>query len=150
MLPVLFPSGPSDFRPILTGPRSAAVPNCVDINRVSVVLVRDCARETINMHATITSHRDHIAALCERLGVRRLDVFGSATTAAFDEVASDVDFLVEFEDPTSPSYFDDFFSLKEGLEQILGRPADLVTRASIQNPYFLRRVEETRESLYEA
>ena len=59
-------------------------------------------------------------------------------------------FLVEFEDPTSPSYFDHFFSLKEGLEQILGRPTDLVTRACIQNPYLLRRMEETGESLYAA
>lgn len=63
-----------------------------------------------------------------------LDVFGSATTPSFDEVARD----------------DDYFSLKEGLESILGRPAHLVTRSSIQNPYFLQRVESTRDALYGA
>lgn len=102
------------------------------------------------MHATITSHSDEIAALCRMLVVRRLELFGSATTSDFDELASDVDFLVEFDDPMSPSYFDDFFTLKEGLERILQRPVDLVTRLSIQNPYFLRRVEETTETLYAA
>lgn len=102
------------------------------------------------MHATITNHRDEIADLCASLGVRRLDVFGSATTAAFDEVTSDVDLLVEFDDPTSPSYLDAYFTLKEELERILGRPVDLVTRLSVQNPYFLRRVETTAELLYAA
>jgi uncharacterized protein len=102
------------------------------------------------MHVTITTHREDIVALCGRLGVSRLDVFGSATSSAFNEASSDVDFLVEFVDPSSPSYFDDYFSLKEGLEHILGRPVDLVTRTSIENPYFLQRVEATREGLFAA
>lgn len=102
------------------------------------------------MHATIADHREEIAELCRQLGVRHLDVFGSATTSAFDEAESDVDFLVELDDPVSPSYFDAYFALKEGLERILGRPVDLVTRLSIQNPHFLRRVEATRERLYAA
>ena len=37
-------------------------------------------------------------ALCRELGVRRLDVFGSAVGDAFDVMSSDVDVLVEFED----------------------------------------------------
>jgi predicted nucleotidyltransferase len=102
------------------------------------------------MHATITTHRDEITALCDVLGVRRLDVFGSATTHDFDELASDIDLLVEFSDPTSPSYADGYFTLKDELERILERPVDLVTRLSIRNPYFLRRVEATMENLYAA
>jgi predicted nucleotidyltransferase len=102
------------------------------------------------VHVIITTHREEIVALCEHLGVRRLDVFGSVTSSAFDEVSSDVDFPVEFADPYSPSYFDDFFTLKEGLEHILERPVDLVTRTSIENPYFLQRVETSREPLYAA
>src|SRR6476469_9136522 len=41
----------------------------------------DSRSEATAMHAIITDHRAEIAALCERLGVRRLDVFGSETTA---------------------------------------------------------------------
>jgi uncharacterized protein len=53
------------------------------------------------MHATIADHREDIARLCERFRVRRLDVFGSATTDQFDPATSDVDFVVEFVDPSA-------------------------------------------------
>lgn len=102
------------------------------------------------MHAVISDHQDEIRALCATLGVRRLDVFGSATTAAFDESHSDVDLVVEFADPTSPGYVDGYFTLKERLEALFGRPVDLVTRSSIQNPYIRRQVEDTAEALYAA
>lgn len=102
------------------------------------------------LHAAISDHRNEIRALCLALGVRRLDVFGSATTAAFDESHSDVDLVVEFADPTSPGYVDAYFTLKERLEALFGRPVDLVTRTSIENPYFRRQVEATAELLYAA
>jgi hypothetical protein len=45
-------------------------------------------------------------------------------------------------------YFGTYFALKEGLEQILGRPVDVVTATSIRNPYFRDQVMRTRELLY--
>lgn len=102
------------------------------------------------MHATIETKRAEIAALCERFGVVRLDVFGSATTDAFDEVTSDADFVVEFTDGPSFDHFDAYFSLKEGLEALLCRPVDLVVRRAMRNPYFRARVEETQEPVYAA
>lgn len=59
--------------------------------------------------------RAAIAAACERYGVRRLVVFGSAVTDRFDESSSDVDFLVEFRDGVADR-FDAYFGLKESLE----------------------------------
>ena len=100
------------------------------------------------MHAVVESKRSEIAELCARLGVRRLDLFGSATGEAFDEARSDVDFVVEFVGGRGFDPFDAYFSLKEGLEAILSRPVDLVTRSSIKNPYFRDRVERTQELLY--
>jgi len=56
-----------------------------------------------------------------RLGVRRLGLFGSA--ARGDATAPhDLDFLVEFETKT----FDAYMDLKAFLEQLFGRPVDLV------------------------
>jgi predicted nucleotidyltransferase len=49
------------------------------------------------VHAVIESKRPQIEQLCRRLGVRRLELFGSAVSAAFDANTSDVDVLVEFE-----------------------------------------------------
>ena len=100
------------------------------------------------MPNVIDQHRDEIGALCRRFGVARLDVFGSVLGDAFDLRTSDVDFLVEFADPTAASYADDYFGLMEALESLLDRRVDLITRPSVRNPYFLGRIEETRELVY--
>jgi uncharacterized protein len=90
-----------------------------------------------------------IAALCRRFGVRRLSVFGSAATEAFDPERSDVDFLVEF-DPDADGLFDAYFGLKEELERLVGKPVDLVMPKSLENPYFAASVERTRRDVYAA
>jgi hypothetical protein len=100
------------------------------------------------MHATITDHREDIARLCQRFRVRRLDVFGSATTDRFEPARSDVDFVVEFVDPAAPTYADDYFGLKEALEGLLDRPVDLITRVSIRNPFLRRRIDGTSLPVY--
>jgi predicted nucleotidyltransferase len=106
--------------------------------------------EVTAMHDAVESKRCEVAGLCQELSVRRLDVFGSAVGDCFDPESSDVDVLVEFDAGPSFDYFDHYFRLKEGLEQILGRPVDLVTSSSIRNPYFKQRVMETRETFYAA
>jgi predicted nucleotidyltransferase/transposase-like protein len=90
-----------------------------------------------------------IAELCRRFHVRRLSVFGSATTADFDPDTSDVDFLVDFEEGAE-DLFGSYFGLKEQLEQLLGRPVDLAMSKSLENPYFAESVERTRRDLYAA
>lgn len=90
-----------------------------------------------------------IATLCHQFHVRSLSVFGSAVTAAFDPETSDVDFLVEFDD-NAADLFGAYFGLKEELESLLGRPVDLVTPKSLENPYFAESVERTRRDLYAA
>lgn len=90
-----------------------------------------------------------IADVCRRFHVRRLSVFGSATTENFDPATSDVDFLVEFEDGAN-DLFGSYFGLKEELEGVLGRPVDLVMPKSLENPYFAESVERTRRDLYAA
>jgi len=45
----------------------------------------------------IETHREQIAELCRRYGVKRLELFGSATRGSdFDPERSDIDFLIEF------------------------------------------------------
>jgi predicted nucleotidyltransferase len=101
------------------------------------------------MHPIVESKRAEIAALCRELGVRRLDVFGSAVSDDFDVERSDVDVLVEF-DTTAPGSLDTYFALKEGLEAILERPVDVVVTSAIRNPYFRAQALETREPLFAA
>jgi len=103
--------------------------------------------EVAAVHEVVESKRHEIEDLCRELSVRRLDVFGSAVGDSFDVESSDVDVLVEFDAGANFDYFDHYFTLKEGLERILGRRVDVVTVQSIQNPYFKQRVMETAPSL---
>jgi uncharacterized protein len=105
----------------------------------------------VGVHALIEAKRQEIEALCRRLDIRRLDVFGSAVGDSFDVTTSDVDVLVEF-DTNRPGfdYFSTYFTLKEGLERLLDRAVDVVSITSIRNPYFRDQVMDTRESLYAA
>jgi hypothetical protein len=89
-----------------------------------------------------------ICQLCRRLGVKRLDVFGSATTDRFT-ADSDVDVLVQF-DRGRGGLFNCYFDLKEGLEQIFGRPVDVVIEESLKNPYFKLAIEQMRKNIYAA
>jgi len=99
------------------------------------------------MHEVIESKLVEIGELCRLLTVRRLDVFGSAVSDTFSTDESDIDVLAEFQ---STPDFDRYFSLKEGLEAILGRPVDVVTPSGLANPYFRERVMQTRETVYAA
>ena len=97
------------------------------------------------MHEMIEQKREGIEALCRGLGIRRLDLFGSAVGGSFDPDSSDVDVLVEFDIRPGFDYFGTYFGLKEGLERILGSPVDVVSVTSIRNPYFRDQVMRTRE-----
>ena len=102
------------------------------------------------MHELVRSRLAQIEVLCRALGVRRLDLFGSAAEGTFDPETSDVDVLAEFIGGDGFDYFGTYFTLKEGLEEILGRPVDVVSATSIRNPYFRERVMRTRAPLYAA
>ena len=49
------------------------------------------------MSPIICHHRDAIAEVRRRYAVKRLELFGSAASGAFDTQSSDFDFFVEFE-----------------------------------------------------
>lgn len=89
-----------------------------------------------------------IEALCREFGVARLAVFGSATTDRFDPTRSDVDFLVEFSEPSRTLRH--HFGFRDALERLLGRPVDLVAPKALRNPYFAASVAESRRDLYTA
>lgn len=103
------------------------------------------------MHADIADHRRELAALCERHGVTRLELFGSGARGTdFDPKHSDADFLVTFA-PASHFDFAGFADLKDALESLLGRPVDLVDRGAIEasrNHIRRRRILAEAETVY--
>jgi predicted nucleotidyltransferase len=95
----------------------------------------------------IESRRRQIADICVRLGVRRLELFGSAARGGSPR---DLDFLVDLGDQPPAEYAGAYFALREELEKLFARPIDLVTPAGLANPYFRRRVEQEKTLLYTA
>jgi len=102
------------------------------------------------MIPAVEDRADELKRLCLTYGVRRLDLFGSASTGPFDPDESDLDFLVEFQPEAVNAYADAYFGLLEALGRLFGRPVDLVVESAIRNPYFLQSVEQTRTPIYEA
>jgi hypothetical protein len=98
----------------------------------------------------IEFHREELQALCRHFHVRRLDLFGSAARGDFDPQKSDIDFLVEFDRSAPQHPFDAYFGLKEALEELFGRPVDLVEAGAVRNPYLKASIEQSRENVYAA
>ncbi|WP_407185792.1 nucleotidyltransferase family protein [Bradyrhizobium centrosematis] len=105
----------------------------------------------IGMHTEIEKHRQALTALCQRYGVVRLEVFGSAARGVdFDPAISDADFLVAFGGGGGLSAFDQFLGFSEALQRLLGRPVDLVEASAVKNPYVRATIERSRELIYAA
>ena len=102
------------------------------------------------MIAAIELRRDEIARICGQHRVRRLSLFGSATSERFDSSRSDVDVLVEFERMIPTEHAGHYFGLQGDLEALLQRPVDLVEPGPIRNPYFRQAVEASKVPLFEA
>ena len=83
---------------------------------------------------TLASRGDEL----RRLGVVRLGLFGSFAVGVADE-GSDLDFLVELDQQT----FDRYMDLKFWLEDVFGRPVDLVLADALKpliRPRILQQV----------
>jgi predicted nucleotidyltransferase len=107
------------------------------------------SRKARRMNGLIEKHHDAIRTLCKQYGVRRLDLFGSATTGAFDPARSDLDFVATFADTNLPGLADRYLGFAEALEALFNRSVDVITERSIRNPYFRQAVDASRETIYD-
>lgn len=101
---------------------------------------------TLSVSADILDRKlPELRELCRRFGVRRLDLFGSATTGRFDPARSDLDFLVEFAPPRAGKRH---LQLLDELERLFGRKVDLISETDLENPYLRRQIEAERRMLF--
>ena len=84
--------------------------------------------------------RTAVPEIEKKFGVRKIGIFGSAARSEAGP-DSDIDVLVELEDPT----FDRYMDLKFFLEDLFGRPCDLVLEDSLKEGV---RSQALREVLY--
>jgi len=100
------------------------------------------------MASNTNLHIHKLSELCDAYGVRRLDVFGSASRDDFDPEQSDIEFLVEFVEVHPLGAFDRYFGLKEALEELFQQRVDLIEAKAIKNPYFRQVVEQEKVVVY--
>jgi predicted nucleotidyltransferase len=93
--------------------------------------------QVINYHG-LTISRDKIADFCRRWKITEFALFGSVLRDDF-RPDSDIDVLVTFM-PGASWRFYDLISMKEELENMFGRPVDLVeTRLVERSENYIRR-----------
>jgi predicted nucleotidyltransferase len=97
----------------------------------------------------LTERTRDLPALCARHHVQSLELFGSAANGDFT-ADSDVDFLVQFQPMSPGDHARAYLELLESLQELFGRPVDLIEVNAIENPYFLKRVNESRKLVYAA
>ena len=89
-----------------------------------------------------------IEEFCRRWQVAELALFGSILTDDFGP-DSDIDILVTFADEASWSIFD-LASMQEELEQLFGRPVDLIEKDAIRNPFRRHHILANKRDIYAA
>lgn len=97
----------------------------------------------------VAQHLPEVRSLCQRYGVERMSLFGSATTKDFLPETSDVDCLVAFFNSDQLGILDRYLKLAEGLENVLDRHVDLITEKSIRNPIFRDVIEKSKILIYD-
>ncbi len=98
----------------------------------------------------IEHKRRELKVLCERRGVERLALFGSALRDDFDPEKSDLDFSVMFSPMSPEGHAAAYFGLLDDLEGLFGRRVDLAEIMAVRNPYLRRSIEEEQETVYAA
>jgi predicted nucleotidyltransferase len=87
--------------------------------------------------------------LCERYGVEKLELFGSAARDEFDPAHSDLDVIVQMKGRREPGYAARFCDFADTLEVPYRRPVDLLTELMIRYPYFKAAIAQERTDLLE-
>lgn len=101
------------------------------------------------MNKVLIDKHAELIDLCKLFRVKKMHVFGSASTDDFNET-SDIDLLIEFDDLTIEQYTDNYFDLHYKLQDLFGRKIDLLTEKSLSNPYFIKGIEQTKQLVYAA
>jgi len=103
------------------------------------------------MIAAKGQNQQALSELSQSFGVRKLELFGSAATGAFDANRSDLDFIVEF----PPEYdFGPWLSrlsqFEQSLTKLFGRRVDLISPSALNNRWFRREADKGRVTVYHA
>lgn len=102
------------------------------------------------MQQILEIRKINLIELCQEFKVKRLYAFGSVVGNDFSD-KSDIDFLLSFVDNLTPEeYADNYFELQYRLRELFHRDIDIVTERTLNNPFFIQSINESKELIYEA
>lgn len=95
----------------------------------------------------LQKYTESISLLCTKYSVAKLYAFGSVLNNRFN-AESDIDLLVSFKHIAPEDYADNYFDLKQGLEQLLGKHVDMLEEQALKNPYLKKEIDQTKQLMY--
>lgn len=103
------------------------------------------------MNNLISQNIENIKLLAQKHYIKRLSLFGSATTEELTD-KSDIDFLYTFDLESLPieEYADLYFNFLYSLKDLLKKEVDLVSESHISNKYFKNEIEKSKILIYES
>lgn len=99
------------------------------------------------LHPALKDNIEKVIDLCKKHRVTRLHAFGSVTSPQFND-ESDIDLLVSFDKEYFEGYADNYFDLEEKLINLLHRKVDIVSEATLSNPYFIDSLNKSKQLIY--
>jgi predicted nucleotidyltransferase len=102
------------------------------------------------MSVPIDDKLEEIAATCQRYGIERLFVFGSALRDDFKPGESDIDLLVEFGPLEITKRFHVFLDAREAFRNIFQADVDLVMQGAVKNKIIANEIDRTKKLVYGA
>ena len=86
--------------------------------------------------------------LCEDHNVKALFAFGSSVTDKFDFEKSDIDLMVEIEEPDPIEKGEKIMSVWDKMKEFFKRKVDLISNPTIRNPFLRQSIDNTKVLIY--
>jgi len=100
------------------------------------------------MPVRIDEKLGEIAAACQRYGIERLFVFGSALRDDFRPGESDIDLLAEFGPLEITKRFHAYLDAREAFRSIFQADVDLVMQGAVKNKVISSEIDRTKKLVY--
>jgi predicted nucleotidyltransferase len=100
------------------------------------------------MSVLIDKKLEEIAATCQRYGIKRLFIFGSALREDFRPGESDIDLLVEFGPLEITKRFHTYLDAREAFRNIFQADVDLVMQGAVRNKVIAGEIDRTKQLVY--
>jgi predicted nucleotidyltransferase len=97
----------------------------------------------------ISRHLPDFIMLFKTHNVKYLYAFGSAVNDKFDSSKSDIDLLIEIDEPDPIKRGEKLFSIWDSFESLFNRKVDLLTDSRIRNPYLRKSIDATKVLIYD-